>query len=175
MKYLYIFLEGDDDERYFKSIIAPLLKRKYDKIIFYTYRNKSKEKVMGFIKSINSVSSSDYIFIADIDLFKNEDLKKRNLIDIYGNLDVKKVFIVIKEIEAWYLAGLDNDYILKHNISVKNDTNNIVKESFENILKNSKNKKMTPSTWMIEILKNDNLNVAIEKNNSLKNFINIIT
>ena len=42
MKHLYIFLEGEDDKRYFKSIIEPVLKNKYDKIYI---DNKRKRKL----------------------------------------------------------------------------------------------------------------------------------
>lgn len=175
MKYLYIFLEGEDDKRYFKAIIEPVLKNKYDKISYHLYRQEKKEKVIRFLKSIESVSSWDYIFIADIDLFEDVKSKKEKLIKSYENLKADKIVIVIREIESWYLAGLDLDYRKKYDISIKNNTNDIIKESFDNILKKSKLKRMSKSSWMIEIIKNYNLDIATHNNDSLNYFIKLIS
>lgn len=78
MKHLYIFLEGEDDKRYFKAIIEPLLKNKY-KIMYYLYSQQKKEKIISFLKSIEKVTNWEYIFIADIDLFEDIKSKKLNL------------------------------------------------------------------------------------------------
>ena len=175
MKHLYIFLEGEDDKRYFKSIIEPVLKNKYDKISYNLYRQQKKEKIISFLKSIDKVSSWDYIFVADIDLFGNIDAKKKQLIKSYENLNMDKIVIVIKEIESWYLAGLNLDYIKKNDIMIKNNTNDIVKESFDNILKKSRLKRMSRSSWMIEIIENYNLDIAINNNDSLNYFIKLFS
>ena len=86
-----------------------------------------------------------------------------------------KIVIVIKEIESWYLAGLNLDYIKKNDIMIKNNTNDIVKESFDNILKKSKLKRMSRSSWMIEIIENYNLDIAINNNDSLNYFIKLFS
>lgn len=174
MKHLYIFLEGEDDKRYFKAIIEPLLKNKY-KIMYYLYSQQKKEKIISFLKSIEKVSNWEYIFIADIDLFEDIKLKKTQLTKSYEILKEEKIVIVIKEIESWYLAGLDLEYKRKNSISFKNNTNDIIKESFDNILKKSKLKRMPRSSWMIEIIENYNLEIAIKNNDSLNYFIKLIS
>jgi len=39
-KLLYILLEGDDDERFFKKIVKPLLQRRYSTIKCWKYSQK---------------------------------------------------------------------------------------------------------------------------------------
>ncbi|HAR84466.1 MAG TPA: hypothetical protein DCR69_01920 [Clostridium sp.] len=175
MDKLYVFLEGDDDERYFRYIVEPILKSKGIDISYYLYRTKKKGKVMSFIKSIDRMEDSDYIFISDIDLCIDEDQKRERLYNTYNNLDLNKTFIVIKEIESWYLAGLDDLFITKQSISIPSNTNNVDKERFRSILSKSKLKRFSLSTCMIEILENYNIKKAIEKNYSLKNFIELIS
>ncbi len=63
---LYLFVEGEDDERFFKSIIIPKLQRTYYAIIPIPYAQDKKEKTDHFIKSIKSMKA-DYIYVTDID------------------------------------------------------------------------------------------------------------
>jgi len=65
---LYLFVEGEDDERFFKSIIMPKLQERYNVIIPIHYAQDKKEKTDNFIKSIKSMKADyDYIYVTDID------------------------------------------------------------------------------------------------------------
>ena len=39
---LFIFIEGDDDERFFNRIIIPMFEKKYDKVQLWKYAQKKK-------------------------------------------------------------------------------------------------------------------------------------
>lgn len=53
-KQLYIFVEGEDDKRFFDNIIKLELSDKYDSINIIKYAKMKKEKVNNFIISIKN-------------------------------------------------------------------------------------------------------------------------
>jgi len=63
-KVLYIFVEGDDDERFFREILLPIFKKKYNevKIVKYAQKPKKFDYLEKFIRSILSMGMT-YIFI----------------------------------------------------------------------------------------------------------------
>ena len=63
-KLLFILLEGDDDERLFEKIVKPLLQERYSTTKFWKYSQQKQEKIVNFVKSINSMKA-DYICVRD--------------------------------------------------------------------------------------------------------------
>ena len=61
---LFILLEGDDDERLFEKIVKPLLQKRYSTTKFWKYSQQKQEKIVNFVKSINSMKA-DYICVRD--------------------------------------------------------------------------------------------------------------
>ena len=53
-KLLFIWVEGDDDERFFNRILSPKFQEKYDTVKIIKYAKLKKEKVDNFIKSIKA-------------------------------------------------------------------------------------------------------------------------
>ncbi len=76
---LYIFVEGNDDERFFKHVIVPLMYKKYNDVEIFKYAQWKKEKVNNFINSIKTLQF-DYIFTADLDDEPTVGSKKRGCI-----------------------------------------------------------------------------------------------
>jgi hypothetical protein len=77
--------------------------------------------------------------------------------------------IVIKEIESWYLAGMDDNFARTYNIKWYKNTDNITKEDFDKIIP----KKLLPrENFMIEILKSFSMDQAKIRNKSLRYFVN---
>jgi len=62
---LYIWVEGEDDERFFKKIMEPKLQKKYDFVETRCYAAMKKEKIDNFLKSIKAMGA-DYIYVTDI-------------------------------------------------------------------------------------------------------------
>jgi len=166
-KLLFIFVEGDDDERFFNKILYPKLQEKYDIVKIIKYATMKKEKVDNFIKSINAMGA-DYIYLTDINSSPCITAKKEEIQKKHPNIDKDKIIVVIKEIESWYLAGLDNKVCRQLKIKNFANTNNVTKEDFNSLIP----KKFTSRIdFMSEILKNFSIEIAKQKNKSFRCFV----
>lgn len=172
-KTLFVFLEGDDDERFFEKILKPIFNKKYELIRYYKWANSKNEKVDNFLKSIKSMERkgvADYIYLTDIDAKPCITLKKEERKRKHKQLDLNKIVVVIKEIESWYLAGLNFQTSRKLKISSFRKTDNIKKEQFDHLIP----ERFERADFMVEILKPENfsIDIAKNKNNSFKYFLN---
>lgn len=167
-KQLFIFLEGDDDERFFENIVRPLLQNRYSIVRFWKYSQKKQEKVANFIKSINAMNA-DYIFTGDLNSAPCITFKKGKITNEYNQIAEDKIIIVAKEIESWYLAGLDENTSKKLSIRKKiRSTDTITKEDFNRLIPKS----MPRIEFMRKILDNYNIEIGKEKNSSFGYFLN---
>lgn len=163
-KRLYIFVEGNDDERFFNKVLVPKFKEKYDYVKLIKYARWEKESVNNYIKSIKAMGA-DYIFVADINNSPCITAKKERIQSIYKKIDNDKIIVVIKEIESWYLAGLESKVTKQLRIKNFANTGNIEKEKFNALIP----KKFTSRIdFMSEILKDFSIDIAKQKNNSFK-------
>ena len=166
-KILFIFVEGDDDERFFNEVLVPKFKEKYDDVKPIKYARWKKESVYKFIKSIKEMGA-DYIYLTDIDDSPCITVKKEEIQNKYKNINNDKVIVVVKEIESWYLAGLDNKACKQLKIKNFANTDNVTKEKFNALIP----KKFTPrKNFMSEILKYFSIEIAKQKNKSFKYFV----
>ncbi len=157
---LYIFAEGPDDERYINQVIAPLI-GEY-KVV--RYATLTLEKVNNFIRSINCIPLSDYLFLGDADGKSISD-KKEYLLKQYASLDSDKTYIVEYEIESWYYAGLSEldarKLKMKHYVF---QTDTLTKEQFY-----SKMLRISEKRYIMDsILDSYSLPLAVTRNQSLK-------
>ncbi|MFH1050529.1 MAG: hypothetical protein V1779_06310 [bacterium] len=166
MKKLYIFVEGNDDELYFNTIVVPLLIDKYADIEIIQYAQMKKEKVELFILSINTLKF-DYLLIADIDFHNSVRQKKKFLELRFSNLDSDLIYIVVKEIESWYYAGIKDEQSRELGVKPMKNTNELVKEEF-NLLYHRKFKSRID--FMLELLKEYSIKTAMNKNESFNFF-----
>ena len=166
-KQLYLWVEGDDDERFFKKVIIPKFQEKYDNIKIIKYATMRKEKKDNFIKSIRAINA-DYIYFADINDSPCITAKKDIINKQHNLIDINNVLIVIKEIESWYLAGLNNDSCRQLKIKFRNNTDNVTKETFNNLIPMKYTSRID---FMVEILKRFSITEAIRKNKSFNYFI----
>ncbi|MDE6251337.1 MAG: hypothetical protein K2M78_01680 [Lachnospiraceae bacterium] len=153
MRIVYIFVEGTDDERFFKQIF------KENNIKIVTYAKEKKEKINNYIKSIKSIPNCDYVLICDVDLKSLED-KKKEMIDRFPCCEVEKIIVSIAEIESWYLAGLNEKRSCDMKVKYIHKTDDITKEKFDILVP----KRMHKINFMIEILKEFDIKVAMERN-----------
>jgi len=165
-KKLYFFVEGNDDERFFEKIVEPKFKGKY-----YTeirkYAQTKNTNVDNILKSIKAIGA-EYIFIADIDSAPCVKSKKQEIRNKFRNVDIDRIIVVIKEIEGWYLAGLDTTNSKELKISSVKTTDNITKEQFNNLIPEKSDSRIN---FMLEILKRYSIETAKQKNKSFKYFI----
>ena len=167
-KQLYIFVEGSDDEFFVANVVIPLLKPKYDLIKIWEYQQKPNKKTQNFLKAIISMGA-DYFFLADINSSPCKVSKKDKLQHEYGHdLDLTKAVIVVKEIESWYLAGLDETASSELKIKYLPKTNDVTKEKFESLMPSGFSLRID---FMMEVLKRFSIDQARNKNESFDYFM----
>lgn len=165
-KRLFILLEGDDDERFFENIINRIMIIKYNHIKIWKYAHIKKDKIKQFIRSIDAMKA-EYIFVADFNSEVCIAKKKYKINECNNVINNKNIIIVKKEIESWYLAGIDDILTKRFKIDYEN-TDKINKEQFNSLIPKNYNR----IDFMLEIIKRFDLQKAIERNNSLQYFIN---
>jgi hypothetical protein len=166
---LYIFVEGDRDEVFFERIVKPRLVDRYNNIIVVKYAQKGIEYIKSYIRSILSMNA-DYIFIADIDNSPCKTAKKEELRRRFPNLEQNKIIIVVKEIESWYLAGLDREACEELGIECFDNTDSITKEDFKHIYSNSIHSRRPEIDFYLNIIENYDIDIAKRKNRTFRYF-----
>ena len=165
---LYLLVEGDDDER-LVNIFKPILLRRYNSVILWKYAQEKKSKIKSFVRSIIALKD-DFIFLGDINNTPCVTEKKNDIVRKYSSIiNNKKIVVVIKEIESWYLAGLSDEIakkIVKHTFKT---TNTITKEQFDNLIPK---KYQSRIDFMMEILKFFSFDISKRKNDSFNYFAN---
>ena len=164
-----IFIEGDDDLDFFDKILKPYFNSKFR--ISYIKYQKMKIHSRSHIISICEKRNQEYYFFRDIDNAPCVTEKKNTIMKeikgCNGQIDLNRIIIVIKRIESWYLAGLDEK--AKNIIGIRKKielTENISKSYFENLIP----KNITRTEFLIEILNNYNLSTAKKNNKSFRYF-----
>ncbi|ACM22224.1 MULTISPECIES: DUF4276 family protein [Thermotoga] len=165
---LIIFVEGNDDERFFERIVVPVLKKKFDSVKLVKYAQMKKERLESYIRSITS-AGWDYIYVTDMDDSPCVTARKQQIQNYLPNIDPKRVVVVIREIESWYLAGLNKDKSRDLKIKERKlkNTENITKEQFNRLIP----EKYSRINFMIELLENFSIETAKQKNRSFKYFV----
>jgi hypothetical protein len=161
LKVLYVFVEGSDDERFFRWYF----RRQKARII--KYAQEKRVKTDHFIRTITSMEEADYIFLTDKDNYSlNEKMQRVKL--WYPSIDLGRVYIAVQEIESWYLAGLSREACNEWKIHYYIDTNDIVKEDFNEMIPRFFPSRMD---FMAEILKRFSFQDAIDRNQSFRFFL----
>ncbi len=165
---LYILIEGDDDERFFERIIKPEFQKIYDHVQLYKYASRPSKIIENFVKSINKMNA-DYIVAADINHSPCITKKKETLISKkIGNVNEDKIIVVIKEIESWYMAGLEKKS--KKEIGIKHEessTEDLSKKKFNQVIPKKFSSRID---FMQEILKYFKTKTAVKNNKSFAYF-----
>ena len=171
-KRLRVLLEGNDDERFFEDIIKPILSPQYDLIQVWQYAQQPLRRTKNFLRAIKAMNS-EYFFLRDINDFPCVTARLESIKCKYGaRIDINNVIIVVKEIESWYLAGLDDKARKELGIGTFHNTDNIIKEKFNNLIPKKFDSRID---FMIEILKRFTVETGTQKNRSFLYFINKIS
>ncbi len=166
MNRLFVFCEGPDDIRFFEGVLKKELQEGYASIELIAYAGMKHIRVDGFIRGIGAMGD-DYLMVADIDNDRNVKAKKNRLKRWYRELDADKVIVVIKEIEGWYLAGLNDHASRSLGLRPLPGTDRITKERFNRMIPDQY---VSRIDLMIEIIKRYSIQVAREKNRSFRFF-----
>jgi hypothetical protein len=163
LKKALFLVEGDDDKKFFERIISPQIKKYYQDVLIRKHIGWTINERTTMISDFQK-KSADIFVISDFD--KSSCItNKIDKVRTDYNIPVEvKIFIVKKEIESWYLAGI-NDFLLnKHSIQEFNDTENLSKKFLNTLSKRNG----SLLEFKLKILNNYSLKTGISKNSSLK-------
>ena len=166
---LFILVEGDDDERFFDHLIRPMYEQICDHIHLWKYSQQKLKRINGFLNSINSMPHADYIFVADLDASPCVTDRKERITSQFEKLSEDRILVVCREIESWYLAGLNDDS--RRQIKIRrrfNKTDSISKEQFDSMMPEGFDSKID---FMQEIMKLFDRETASTKNTSFEYFM----
>ena len=107
---LFVWLEGDFDEDFFNGVFRPLMCNRYASIKTNTYAQRPATSTEKKIREvIRSHAVLDYLWLTDLDpkRFPCVTARKDAVMRQHAHLRPDRISIVVPEIEAWYLAGLD--------------------------------------------------------------------
>jgi len=166
-KMLYIFVEGDDDVRFFEKIIKPMLEEKYDSIAIWKYAQVKNKRISDFIRSIKGMNAN-YIYVSDINRAPCITAKKEVVQGEFKNIDRDRIMVIIREIEGWYLAGLGDTCSQKLRVCSCDTTDNLTKEQFNELIPKKFDSRID---FIQEILKYFHIETAKQKNASFSYFL----
>lgn len=75
-KVLYLFVEGPDDERFFRSVIEPLIGERFDFVKYILYAQQSKEDFEKLIPT--SFTSKTDFMIEILKIFSTQTASEQN-------------------------------------------------------------------------------------------------
>lgn len=165
-KKLYIFVEGNDDELFFRRVIGPEFINYYDDIEIIQYAQQKKAKIDLLLLSINTLKF-DYIVISDIDSAESTGAKKRIIKNRFELVSLDNIIIVITEIESWFLAGLPPEVADYLGLDIIDKTDEITKEDFNTYYIKTYRSRID---FMQEVLKHFSIDIARRRNKSFDFF-----
>ena len=163
---LFIFVEGNDDQRFFNRIVRPLVDNDYASVEIIMYASMKSVNVCRFVRSITAMDH-DFILCSDIDQERNVRAKKMALKTRFCPVEADRIIVIIQEIESWYLAGLDEKAQKRYSLRPYRGTNHITKEIFNRMIPRYYTSRIA---FMAEILDHFEIEVAQEKNRSFRYF-----
>jgi hypothetical protein len=112
--------------------------------------------------------NADYIFVKDLDFAPCVSLRKEKIRKKYIFIENANILIVKREIECWYLAGLDSTGITELGLKDYDTTDNFTKEE---IIRRMPKKYTSKIDFFQEILKRYSVETAKRKNTSFHYFL----
>ena len=162
---LWLLVEGNDDERFVESVIAPEFRRSYDDVRIWRYSQVTVRKRVDFLRNIHRMNA-DYILFCDIDEHPRADSKKEWVKSQLPSLSEDRIAVVVKEIESWYLAGLSQSDCQALKLGDIKRPDEVVKEDFDALVGG----KVNHTAMMREILRRYSLSEARRRSPSFGYF-----
>ena len=163
---LWLLVEGNDDERFANAILVPEFRHAYADVQIWQYSQRSISDRANLLKVIQ-IAGDDYILLCDLDEFPCVTSKKESMKSALPlPIPDARIAVVVKEIESWYLAGLDESALQALGIANASRPDEVVKEEFDALVGG----KINHTNAMIEILKLYKLSVALRRSPSFGYF-----
>lgn len=163
---LWLLVEGNDDERFANAILVPEFGHAYADVQVRQYSQRSISDRANLLKAIQSVGE-DYILLCDLDEFPCVTSKKESMKSALPlPIPDARIAVVVKEIESWYLAGLDESDFSALGIANASRPDEVVKEKFDVLVGGKANH----TDMMVEILKRYDISQARRRSPSFGYF-----
>ncbi len=168
-KRLFVFVEGDDDMEFFEKVVRPLVSGRYY-LEFIKYRTRPAERVDGFLKSIQSMRERDpigidYLLVCDLNNAPCVTARKDEVRQIYKSLENNRIVVVIRQIEGWYLAGIDKSRCKTLGIRHLENTSSVTKEQFNHLIPK---RIRARAVFLQQLLEVFSVDLAKQKNESFR-------
>lgn len=168
---LYLLVEGEDDRRFLDRVIVPRLGERgfHVKIIQYAQKTHGYlENLLASLSAMHAKTGAEYAYLADIDDSPCVTEKKQRICSNLSGLEESRIFVVIKEIESWYLAGLTAEQARRMKVRrPPADTNAVTKETLNTLVPTRYSSRLE---FMIDLLECYSLETAVQRNDSLLYF-----
>ncbi len=175
---LHILHEGKHDKDYFEHFIKKDLLKNYQCTKLKTFKYTTYESATKHINTIVSENEKLIIF-GDADFQSIGTAKPKNQKDLHNylckkfnikNNCEKLLFVVIEEIESWYLAGFDKVFCTKHAVKYHKNTENVTAETFAECRIRPEQTEKEFRNWLLKNKNEYKIDEAKKRNNSFKLF-----
>jgi hypothetical protein len=166
-KFLFIWVEGGSDARFFDAVFKPLLEKTYRRVEVRTYANLKRVKFEQILLGLQAMDA-DFIVVADIDQEPCVTSKKQYVRTRIQGIASERIRVVIQEIESWYLAGLNEASARHLGLPVLDRTDAVTKDRFIAMMPDAFDSRID---FMMEILKHFSSATAMQKNDSFRYFV----
>ena len=169
MRNLFVFVEGKEDIIFVKNVLHNIFQKKSINIIPIPYQTTRNHEVKKHIKA--SRANHDYVMLSDLDSHTYPCItsrKDQRIEELDCEITPDKIIIVVEELENWCLAGIDTNIGEYSDFVIPENTDNITKEDFDEILSKTsfnKNKLFNYLSF------NFNPDLAVKRNKSFKYFL----
>ncbi len=147
-----------------------MLEARYGRVEYITYVQLKTSKIRKYVGAFQK-GGREFGFVGNLNSFPCVTAKKQRVADQYGITGPSNIAVVVREIEAWYVAGLrletlrdlTNDKKLKPPEAVTD----VTKEWLKSVIP----PEMPRIAFMAKILDKFNLAVARQRSESLRYFL----
>lgn len=161
---LHVLVEGRDDREFFNAVIRPRLQEQYDHVQIWEYAGATIERRINYIKSIRAMNAA-YLFVADINTSPCITERKGRLVNHHkGMIDAGQTVVAIREIESWYMAGVDDETCRQLGFVSPAHTDDLTKEHFRTLMPKRFNGSAVD--FMAELLREFRVDLARARNRS---------
>ena len=162
---LWLLVEGADDRRFCRDILIPVFQPTFDHVDIWDYSEEQNSRLTRLLQSVDFMNA-DYLLFGDIDDRPCVTATKEYITRGIPRLEWDRIVVVRREIEAWYLAGLDEAACGDLGLGQVSDIDSITKEQFDQLVGGRVNHTNT----MVEILERYDVEVARQRSPSFGYF-----
>ena len=162
---LWLLVEGADDSLFCQEVLFWSFQETFDHVQTWEYSQRKPAELVGLLRSIRSMNA-DYLLFGDMDERPCVTATKEAITNQFSGLTWDRVVVVRQEIEAWYLAGLDEEAHRELGLARVRNVDEVAKEQFDRLVGGEEEH----TNAMVEILRHYDVEVARQRSPSFRYF-----